>query len=250
MDPNKTGRMISERRKDLNMTQKELAKKLYITDKAISKWERGLSFPDISTLIPLTEILNINLYDLLKGESMDKEDMEQTLKNTIEYSNEEIKKNKRKYLRIIVGIFIALIILILTYMFALKFEMPVHYKEDMLDISIPVDEGIDIYISLPNYKEARAVLVKMGQDDYDLYINITQTLMTKITSDDNAVNNLLRVGHYAIADYQSHKHIPNEVNANSITRIYYINKLLKEDETMNTDELIHYKDKTLIWERD
>lgn len=49
------------------MTQNELAEKLHITDKAVSKWERGLSFPDISILIPLAEILNISLYDLLKG---------------------------------------------------------------------------------------------------------------------------------------------------------------------------------------
>lgn len=68
MDPQKTGKLISEKRKKLNMSQKELADKLFITDKAVSKWERGLSFPDISILIPLAEILKISLYDLLKGE--------------------------------------------------------------------------------------------------------------------------------------------------------------------------------------
>ena len=55
----------------LNMTQSELASKLHITDKAVSKWERGLSLPDISILIPLSEILNVSLYDLLKGEEND-----------------------------------------------------------------------------------------------------------------------------------------------------------------------------------
>lgn len=68
MDPIKTGQLISKKRKELNITQKDLASKLHITDKAISKWERGLSFPDISMLIPLSEALNISLYDLLKGE--------------------------------------------------------------------------------------------------------------------------------------------------------------------------------------
>lgn len=68
MDPIKTGQLISKKRKELNITQKNLASKLHITDKAISKWERGLSFPDISMLIPLSEVLNISLYDLLKGE--------------------------------------------------------------------------------------------------------------------------------------------------------------------------------------
>lgn len=73
MDAKKTGEIISKKRIALNMTQKELADKLFITDKAVSKWERGISFPDISILIPLAEILNISLYDLLKGEKEDNE---------------------------------------------------------------------------------------------------------------------------------------------------------------------------------
>ncbi len=68
MDAKKIGNIISRRRNELNMTQRELADKLFITDKAVSKWERGLSFPDISILIPLAEVLNVSLYDLLKGE--------------------------------------------------------------------------------------------------------------------------------------------------------------------------------------
>lgn len=67
MDAKKTGRYISDNRKKQGLSQKELAKKLNVTDKAISKWERGLSFPDISMLIPISEILEISLYDLLTG---------------------------------------------------------------------------------------------------------------------------------------------------------------------------------------
>lgn len=49
------------------MTQKDLANKLFVSINAVSKWERDLCFPDISVLIPLSEILKVNLYDLLKG---------------------------------------------------------------------------------------------------------------------------------------------------------------------------------------
>ena len=91
MDPLKTGKLISEARKKLNLTQKNLADKLYVSDKAVSKWERGICFPDISVLIPLTEILNISLYDLLKGEKMNKKDVEETLKDTINYSTMKLK---------------------------------------------------------------------------------------------------------------------------------------------------------------
>lgn len=67
MDAKKTGKFISENRKKHGMSQKELADKLSITDKAISKWERGISFPDISMLIPISKVLEISLYDLLTG---------------------------------------------------------------------------------------------------------------------------------------------------------------------------------------
>ena len=100
MDPKKTGIIISDARKKVKMTQKDLADKLYVSDKAVSKWERGLCFPDISVLIPLTEILNISLYDLLRGENVNKKEVEETLKNTINYSNSEINRKKKKYITI------------------------------------------------------------------------------------------------------------------------------------------------------
>ena len=111
MDPKKTGIIILEARKKLNMTQKDLADKLYVSDKAVSKWERGLCFPDISVLIPLTEILNISLYDLLRGEKMNKKEVEETLKNTINYSNSELKRKRKKYMTMS-SIVIAIVVLI------------------------------------------------------------------------------------------------------------------------------------------
>lgn len=67
MDAKRIGGYIAQKRKEAKLSQKDLAELLYITDKAISKWERGLSFPDISLLIPLADILKVSLYDLLTG---------------------------------------------------------------------------------------------------------------------------------------------------------------------------------------
>ena len=118
MDPKKTGMIILEARKMLKMTQKDLADKLYVSDKAVSKWERGLCFPDISVLILLTEILNISLYDLLRGEKVNKKEVEETLKNTINYSNSEINRKKKKYITIsLIIIFIIVLISIMSVVF-------------------------------------------------------------------------------------------------------------------------------------
>lgn len=71
MDAAKTGCFIAKKRRERNISQRELAEFLHITDKAISKWERGLSFPDITVLIPLSEVLGVSLYDLLTGGGSD-----------------------------------------------------------------------------------------------------------------------------------------------------------------------------------
>lgn len=67
MDAVKTGCLIAERRKQLNMTQKELAQKLHVSAQAVSKWERGLSFPDVSLLEPLAQQLDLTVSEVLSG---------------------------------------------------------------------------------------------------------------------------------------------------------------------------------------
>ena len=71
MDAKIIGSFIAQKRKEANLSQKDLSERLHITDKAISKWERGLSLPDISLLIPLSDILKVSLYDLLTGGIID-----------------------------------------------------------------------------------------------------------------------------------------------------------------------------------
>lgn len=68
MDSTRTGRLIAERRKQLNMTQKQLAELLGVTDRAVSRWERGVGSPDISLISPLAAALQISADELLAGE--------------------------------------------------------------------------------------------------------------------------------------------------------------------------------------
>ena len=71
MDQIKIGRFIAECRKEKNLSQLQLAEKLNITDKAISKWERGISKPSSSIMLELCEILGISVNELLNGEKTD-----------------------------------------------------------------------------------------------------------------------------------------------------------------------------------
>ena len=68
MDQTKIGRFIAERRKQADLTQMQLAEKLNITDRAVSKWETGKALPDSSIMLDLCELLKITVNDLLNGE--------------------------------------------------------------------------------------------------------------------------------------------------------------------------------------
>ena len=83
MDQVKIGKFISECRKKQNLTQSQLAEKLNITDRAISKWETGRAMPDSSLMLDLCKILKISVNDLLSGEVIQMENYNEELENKL-----------------------------------------------------------------------------------------------------------------------------------------------------------------------
>lgn len=83
MDKNATGRFIAELRKQKGFTQKELAEKLMVTDKAISRWETGKGLPDTSLLKPLGDVLGVSVTELLSGKKIEEVDMKERADNII-----------------------------------------------------------------------------------------------------------------------------------------------------------------------
>ncbi len=90
----KIGQFIAQLRKERKLTQKELAAQLHITDKAVSKWERGLSCPDITLLTSLADILGVTTGELLNGQrspSAPSEEVEKTIDNALVYAERSTK---------------------------------------------------------------------------------------------------------------------------------------------------------------
>jgi len=95
MDQIKIGRFIAECRKRNHLTQMQLAEKLGITDKAISKWERGITMPDTSIMLELCDILGVSVNELLCGEKINMENNEQKNEQLLlDMAKELEKKNK------------------------------------------------------------------------------------------------------------------------------------------------------------
>lgn len=98
MDQNKVGLFISECRKKQNMTQSDLASALHVTDQAVSKWERGLNYPDIGLLSGLADLLRVSVSEILQGErSMSEIKTDEAIKEVLDYSESLIKKEKKLF---------------------------------------------------------------------------------------------------------------------------------------------------------
>ncbi len=117
MDSQKFGAFVAQCRKDKKMTQADLAAKLNVTDKAISRWERGVGFPDINIIEPLAAALDVSVAELMKSERIDESEVSismnnEIVNNTLNFAEKQIQQERKNILSII-GCLTAAVVLIL-----------------------------------------------------------------------------------------------------------------------------------------
>ena len=124
MDQIKTGKFIAEMRKEQNLTQRQLADLLSISDKTVSKWECGKGMPDVSLMLPLCEILHITVNDLLTGKRVfENEYQNKAEENMMNLLKENSENKKKTALSVICG-FITIIAVISLIIIASLIDMP------------------------------------------------------------------------------------------------------------------------------
>lgn len=170
MDNIKTGNLIRELRREKGITQKDLADQLHITDRAVSKWERGLCSPDIALLEPLSEILGVKITDIISGtktaDSMDAE-TERKVNELLSYSEDELNKKTKSYKKTVIILSVIAGLSLLLWVF--NFFSPVIFQrgnpipyisaamkidEDSRYVQVDVDDTYDVYISVRGDKES------------------------------------------------------------------------------------------------
>lgn len=176
MDNEKFGNFVKELRKEKNLTQKELAEKINITDKAVSKWERGLSFPDITMLNILSKELDVSVEELLNGERIKESekaeqiDVEKAVKEALEKANHKEEKRKKKILKIkkvtkiISIIFFVLFLILNSIYFYLSYKYGFEYVIDSLFYIVNEIILISVFLFLLftfKKKKAKIVLISI-----------------------------------------------------------------------------------------
>ena len=145
MDQIKTGKFIAQLRKERSLTQAQLGEMLGVTDRAVSKWERGKSLPDVATMPRLCEILHISVNELLSGEVLEINSYnEEVEKNLLEMAKQKEESDKRLLtMEIVLGVLISLVFFALIFIAALA-EM-----EDWLRIALIITGFIPFIIMIP-----------------------------------------------------------------------------------------------------
>lgn len=116
MNQEKIGKFIANLRKEKNMTQQELAKKLGVTDRAISKWENGRGLPDYSLLQDLCDTLSISINELFSGEKISKEDYKTKVEENMSKLINDNYSEKKK-INWIIAISVAVVYLSISILF-------------------------------------------------------------------------------------------------------------------------------------
>lgn len=118
MDQKKIGKFIQDTRKKQNLTQEELAEKLGVSNRSVSRWECGRNMPDVSLYKPLCEILNITVNDLVRGEVITQEEYKQKTEENVINVMEKVN-NLQKKKKILISIIILIIGLIIVFLLCL-----------------------------------------------------------------------------------------------------------------------------------
>ena len=173
MDAKILGNYIAARRKELGMTQANLAEKIHVTDKAVSRWERGVGLPDIDNLERLAKALDVSLVSLMQGKSCEENhisirEAEELVTNTINMSKETSKVQKG-FWGSVLGIFG--IIIIFLCILLLRDGVIVLYSvasiiTGLIAWAIPIIDRV----FLKTYLAGRTMLVSVGFAFFSVWI--------------------------------------------------------------------------------
>lgn len=175
MEKEKLGAFVCELRKEKQMTQKEMAEKLGITDKAISKWERGLSYPDISMLEPIAELFDVSVMELLQGQRIQKEtiltvqEAQKMVDDSLILSDSEIH---RKHIRSKTVILLCCILVMFLVSLLLNIHNLMQQKQQNKDLTPQINS--DSYETLsdengnPVFKDPDKALLQMQKESLDM----------------------------------------------------------------------------------
>ena len=165
MNKERLGTFIAENRKAFGMTQKDLAETLHITDKAVSKWERGLSYPDVTLLEPLAAAFSLSVEELVACRKRETEEREEEpVRALLDISRDNLKRERRRGGRrsVVLGVLLITALMALALLYADTFVS--EQREDAIILKETVNGENYLYVE----EEGHLLKLKCGDGiDFD-----------------------------------------------------------------------------------
>lgn len=167
LDKTQFGAFIAENRKRQELTQQMLAQKLHVTDKAVSKWERGLSYPDVTLLQPLADVFDLRVDDLLTCRAADKEENVNTenvevipspVETVLSITVENRRRQRKRILFVAVAVVLVMVVLVLSLV-AERRKEAITLQQDILHLMSTYDYLREEYLPDEVNREAKNILI-------------------------------------------------------------------------------------------
>ncbi|MBO5937465.1 MAG: helix-turn-helix transcriptional regulator [Clostridia bacterium] len=170
MNNKTTGSFISARRKELSLNQKQLAEKLGVTDKAVSKWETGRSAPDIALLEPLARELGVSVVEILQGEKIEEENFPAVSDEVVVTTMKKDKKKLKRAVIIAVSIMLSILVFLQINFYCYHYFTTIP-ENDITAIEKQATEYIKDFSNIYEYEFHNGKIVKsVEKGKYHFYL--------------------------------------------------------------------------------
>ena len=221
MNKQTVGAFIREARKEKGYTQAELAHKLHVSDKAVSKWERGESFPDIVLMEQLAKCLEVSLTELYEGEKIlsKSDEIENTniiLEKSVQQAAEEIIRNKKRNNLKVILLFSTIILILSISTIVIRW-----YQKETAIWSLIFSAKIT------NIEDELIIIQGIPTNDEDhrgtYYIDLAHNIMIKQQgSEENVSSSLLQVGDDIQLKYEGPRKLKNNVLIKNVKEVIIV----------------------------
>ena len=236
MNQEKIGKFISKCRKNKNLTQKELAEKLGVSDRTVGNWENGRNMPDLSLFKPLCDELDISINDLMSGERIKKEQYQEKLEENIVNLTVGNKKIFNKKLKIFSSLLAFLLIIFIAIVYIYNFyELDVRYDGRLMKCSF--NDNVLTYKIIGNSVLNTKYVERMINGEKYMFFHSTINIYNKRHSNWEYGESLAKVVNNEQIPFGFELTLDKEKDQSQKINVYYTNKPLEKIDKMTNEEL-------------
>ena len=202
MDPKKIGQFICELRKEKNLSQYQLADMIPISRQGVSKWERGVTTPDTQTLIQLSELFNVSIDELLRGERSEDNSIEKLEETTLSILDQSNKKTKiiKRITTVSISIITILLLAFLSYYFINSYNSMEIYKVANTNDKFTTTDGIFIITSEKYYFKLGKIKNKIDAEINNIKIYYKKGKEKIVLVEDKEIDNIMIIDSYGYGE--------------------------------------------------